>query len=739
MASPTLPAHPDSAAEQTHLTQTLQIIEREIALLEKETGVGAEEERDVAASDDGVMDEQVMVNILRLRLDTLHRLARSRHQAYFARLDFIPQGGEKEIHYLGRWGVLRSDRPEVVVVDWRSPVANLYYSGQVGPMDYEAPDGRVKGELTLKRMLTVRDAQLTALFDSGVVSQDEYLQEVLGTVSSDRLREIVTTIQAEQNLIIRHPWNRSLIVQGAAGSGKTTIALHRIAYLLYACRDTLRAEQMMILAPNPLFLSYISNVLPDLGVERVHQTTFADLCARWMGKRAPRIRLMSRLESRLCGTDDPRDARVLARKGSLAYQAAVEAFLDDYQREIVPAEGLRFGGRELFGHEKLQSIFLRQLSPFPLALRIPEMRKYVRRQLDALCASMKQALEAMAQEKLNRLLAAMPDGPERQARARRLLDSRDARLAEIDEKQKQYLKDFPKRFPDLKPMALYRQFLLRCESEEVRQATLPYLDKGEARGEDLAALITITRRVWGLAGPNIRHVVMDECQDFSPYQLAVLRQAWPGAVFTLVGDLMQGIHAQEGTSDYAQWLEPVFEGGADLRFLEVSYRSTAEIMTLAGRIAACFPLPGLKPPRPVLRHGEPPALRAFPTDAARLAALAEQLRAWQAEGFQTIAVITKTRAEAAALHRTLRKTLPVTLPDAEDRSYAGGMLILPAAAVKGLEFDCVAIANASAEAFPATPFLCRVLYVLATRPLHRLALFSTGPMTEMAAAEPANP
>ena len=733
MASPTLPAHPDSAAEQAHLLDTLEIIEREIALLEKETGVGAEEERDVAAADDGTMDEQVMVDILRLRLDTLHRLARSRHQAYFARLDFIPQGGAKETHYLGRWGVLRTDRPEVTVVDWRSPVANLYYSGQVGPMDYEAPDGRVTGELTLKRMLTVQDARLLALFDSGVVAQDAYLQEVLGAVTSDRLREIVTTIQAEQNVIIRHPFNRSLIVQGAAGSGKTTIALHRIAYLLYACRDTLRAEQMMILAPNPLFLSYISNVLPDLGVERVVQTTFAGLCAQWMGKRAPRIRLMGRLESRLCGTDDPRDGAVLQRKGSLDYQRAVEAFLDDFQQEMAPAEGLVFGGHVLFTHDELQAILLRQLMPFPLALRIPEMRKYVRRRLDALCASMKESLEKLAQERLTRLLSTLPDGPERRQRARRLLGSRDARFREIGEKQKQYLKDFPKLFPDLAPLKVYRLFLTRCESEQVQQATLPYLDKGEARGEDLAALVSITRRVWGLSGPTIRHVVMDECQDFSPYQLAVLRQAWPAATFTLVGDLMQGIHEDEGTADYAQWLGPVFAGSADLRTLEVSYRSTVEIMALAGRIARCFPVPGLIAPRPVLRHGQEPQLRAFPTDAARLAALADQLRAWQAEGFRTMAVITKTRAEAAALYRRLKAILPVTLPDAEDRSYAGGMVILPAAAVKGLEFDCVAVANASPEAFPATSFLCRILYVLCTRPLHRLALFATGALSPLVA------
>ena len=191
---------------------------------------------------------------------------------------------------------------DTVVVDWRSPVANLYYSGQIGPMSYAAPDGTVTGELTLKRMLTVRDRELLGLFDSGVVSQDAYLQSVLGQVSSDKLREIVTTIQAEQNLVIRHPARQPLIVQGVAGSGKTTIALHRIAWLLYAHRETLRPEQLMILAPNPLFLDYISQVLPDLGVERVVQTTFQGLCQGLLGKQLPKVRAVTRLEDKLQAT-----------------------------------------------------------------------------------------------------------------------------------------------------------------------------------------------------------------------------------------------------------------------------------------------------------------------------------------------------------------------------------------------------------------------------------------------------
>lgn len=728
-----LPNHPDSLAEAEHLAKTRQIIQREIDKLEQETGIGAEEDRVVAIPDDDTMEPQVLLNIMLMKVDTLHNLARSRHQAYFAHLDFTPEDGAPETHYLGRWGVYNSSTLEVAVTDWRSPVANLYYSGQVGPMDYEAPDGRVHGELTLKRMLTVEDERLISLFDSGVVSQDAYLQGVLGAVSSDRLKEIVTTIQAEQNQVIRHPLRQNLIVQGVAGSGKTTIALHRIAWLLYAFRDSLRPEQMMILAPNPLFLSYISQVLPDLGVERVIQTTFAGLCQQWMGKRAPRIQLVSRLEERLCADAADREAlgQVLRRKGSLAMKESVEAFLRSYQTEILPADGLQFGGHTLYTAQEVQDIFLKQLKHFPLAQRIDELKKYIKKRLNKVAEAMKAAMDKMAQDRLTQLLFALPDGEERRARARKLLESRDARMAEIDQRARQYVKDFASLFPDLSLLTVYRTYLTRHESQDVQTATLPLLDKKRIQQEDLAAVCSICQAVYGLPQLPLRHIVMDECQDFSPYQLALLHEHYPAATFTLVGDLMQGVHEDEGIRDYRQWIDPVFGGEATLRQLVTSYRNTTEIMALASRVAARHPVPGQQTALPVLRHGEEPVISVFSTDKERYAALRQQARQWLNDGYRSIALIEKSRPSAERLYKLLKDDLPVQLLKEEDTDYQGGLLILPVAMVKGLEFDCVALCNASEAQFGDDPFLCRVLYVALTRPLHRLRVLATGKLTPL--------
>ncbi len=730
-----LPDHPDSLAEAKHLVQTREIIQNEIEKLEIETGIGAEEDRTVVIPEDDILQQQVLLNIMLMKVDTLHNLTRARRQAYFAHLDFTPEGDAPQTYYIGRWGVYDSSTMEVTVTDWRSPVANLYYSGQIGPMDYVAPDGQVKGELTLKRMLTVEGDRLISLFDSGVVSQDAYLQGVLGSVSSDRLREIVTTIQAEQNQVIRHPLAQNLIVQGVAGSGKTTIALHRIAWLLYAFRDTLRPEQMMILAPNPLFLSYISQVLPDLGVERVIQTTFAGLCQQWMGKHAPRLQVISRLEERLSCTAAGREATglVLQRKGSLAMKESVERFLHGYQAEILPADGLRFGGHVLYTAQEVQDIFLKQLKHFPLAQRIEELKKYIKKRLGKVAEAMKAAMDSMAQDRLTQLLSAMPDGEERRSRARRLLQSRDERMAEIDQRAKQYLKEFPSLFPDLSLLTVYRLYLTRHESQAVQQATLPMLNKKRIQQEDLAAVCSICQAVYGLPQATLRHIVMDECQDFSPYQLALLRQHYPAATFTLVGDLMQGIHADEGIRDYQQWTGPVFGGDVRLLQLVSSYRNTVEIMQLASRVAARHPVPGQQTAQPVLRHGEKPQISVFATDKERYAALRQQARAWLDEGYRTIALIEKTHADAQRLYKLLRDDLPVQLMKEDDENYQGGLLILPAAMVKGLEFDCVAVCNASQTQFADDPFLCRMLYVMLTRPLHRLRVLATGTLTPLLA------
>lgn len=719
--------HPAAEEESLHLQQACDTIRREIGEMEALTGAKAGECMDVQMKEDPDQQEEVTLQLFRAQLDRLRQLSMANRQAYFARLDFTPAGGRPETWYLGRWGVLDPVSLTPVVVDWRSPVANLYYSGQIGPMDYTAPDGRVEGELTLKRMLTVRGRELLSLFDSGIAAQEAYLQDVLGSVSTDRLREIVTTIQAEQNVVIRHPLNASLMAQGAAGSGKTTIALHRIAYLLYTFQDTLKPENMMILAPNPLFLSYISQVLPDLGVERVVQTTFEGWCREGMGRRMPKILRESRLEKNLSLSETEREkaGRILRMKGSLSMMNKLESWLEKLQESILPEKGFRMAGVPLMDREELETVFLKDLRYFPLEQRIGELKKIIRKRVQSVVSLLKEQYGTNAEQMISGIRGSMRESPQRQQKIKELYAVRDQRFREIDARAEGYLEGFREKFPMPDLPGLYRAFLEEC----VPEVLLP--EDSSLRQEDLPLLIMICKTVYGLKTKQMKHIVIDECQDFSPFQVELLKKTNPAATFTLVGDLYQGIRADEGIRSWEEWKGPVFGDRADLKQLTVSYRNTVEIMNLAQKVANRYPIPGICETKPVLRHGEPPRILRAADEKDRLAQILSQAEAWVREGYHSIALIEKTAEQAQRLFRKIGREVNAHLLSETDAEYRGGVMILPASIAKGMEFDCVGICDASAENFPDEEFLCRVLYVMMTRPLHRLCIWHTGEISPL--------
>lgn len=721
-----LPDHPDSAAEYAHLGETCDLIDREIVELEQETGAKAGEHGDVRVIEDPTVDDETSLFLFRIKLDRLRQLGMSAGQAYFARLDYIPDGEDQVTYYLGRWGVLEPDTLEPVVVDWRSPVANLYYAGQPGRVDYETPDGHVTGDLTLKRMLTVSGRELQGIFDTDIATKDAYLQSVLGSATSDRLKEIVTTIQAEQNIVIRHPLQKDLLVQGVAGSGKTTIALHRIAYLLYTFRNVLNPERMMILAPTPMFLSYISAVLPDLGVERVIQTTFVRWCEQVMGNQGLKVRTADHMANRLTLTEREQlaEQQCLRLKGSTEMMDRADRFLEEYQTEIIPTEGLVLSGVRLYTKEDLEVIMLKQLKHFPLAKRINELKKYVRKRLNDVCEQIRSNVMRNVDARMDRLLGSMPDSEERRFRVGRLLDARDQQLKAMEQLATDYMDHFTELFPSMKMRDIYRTFLQRCPEQDLLAGTLEELEKDRIGTEDLAIVCHLCEGIRGLKKNALKHIVIDECQDFSPYQLKLLKRIYPAATITAVGDLTQGIREDEGTRNWQEWMEPVFGGEAAFAQLVTSYRNTVEIMEEAAKVAARFPIPGVERARPVIRHGAPVERSLYRTESERNRIIAETVDKWQKDGYRNMALTVKTPKEAAELYKSLKKILPVNLITEKNENYAGGLLIIPATLIKGMEFDCVLIADASADVFPDDEYLSRVLYVMMTRPLHCLKLMA---------------
>lgn len=734
--------HPAAREETAHLNETLEIVAQQQLISAEELTVAKKNLQDTFRFERDNMD---LLGVRQIMFDrseqAVRNMAAARLRPYFTRVNFTEESGVKQVYYIGKHSVFRPNSVEPAVIDWRSPIANLYYSGQVGKMHYVAPDGEVRGELTLKRQFGIENGELISIFDTDVVSKDAYLQSVLGATTGERLRDIVTSIQAEQNIVIRHPANVTLVVQGVAGSGKTTIALHRIAYLLYTLQDSLRPEHVLILAPNPLFLNFIAGVLPDLGVEKVRQTTFPLLVSGWLGKLLPRVNTADQTDRLLALPPDEREDFIdmMHYKGSLEFTRRLDQWLDAFEERLPPQDALKFGPFTLFTPEQTRAFLVEGEKPFPFAVRIERFKKELTQRAKEAAGKVNAWLEAETQRRAD-ALHALPDSPQRRERLFKLYQSRDQRLKETNERVRPFVDEVMKAFPALRPIELYRAFLTDLLSESdpdspVCAAAEYTLERIGSRvePEDVAPIALIALRAHPLERMDIRHIVIDEAQDFSPAEFLLLRRMTHNAPMTVVGDLMQGIRSWRGLTDWRTLTDDLLGGKAVTHALVTSYRNTVEIMNTALRVALKRPVPGQTEVKPVLRHGPEPEIIAFSKPAEQTAQIERLIRGWQSDNVKTIAVIDRTDAQLKALLKALPADLNARILDVNGELYEGGVLLARAGDIKGFEFDGVIIANASEARFPNTELDARLLYVCLTRPLHRLACLYEKTLTPLLA------
>ena len=730
--------HPAYREEKEHLNRTLKAVDAELTLAETEKQ-SAEAELKYARAFDP--DKLPIREILFVKaVQTEKNMVLARRKPYFTRINFTERGKGERVYYIGKYGVMDSSLLESVVIDWRAPLANLYYSGQLGHVEYTAPDGAVSGELTLKRQFDILDGEILSIFDTDIVSQDAYLQSALNAMNGERLKEIVTTIQAEQNYVIRYPLRQSLVVQGVAGSGKTTIALHRIAYLLYAFRDQLRPENMLILAPNPLFLNYIAGVLPDLGVERVNQTTFSLLMIDLLGKSLGKLDLFERTEAVLSLPAEEREAfaAVACFKGSLRLKRMLAEFFRRYEADFAPEDGIAFGPVKLYGKEELDHFLLVDEAPFPMARRVSEFEKQLKNRVGSAARRLQNWFRDECDRRAALLRKQVSDPAGQKARLARLYQSRDERIKQIDDEVKPFIKATLAALPSTEPLALYRAFwedaLAHASDPTVRAAAERTLSRMNAKqpleAEDVAPIAYLATRLLPLKRIDMRHVVIDEAQDFNPFEISLLSDLMPAATFTIVGDLMQGIHGWRGLHSWDE-LNGILKGTCARHELITSYRSTVEIMDTALTVARNRPVAGQTEARAVIRHGEAPVFLPFSGEDEQAQKIADLIDKWMKAGMRVICVIERYASRAGALAARLPARLNARVLNTEDTEYTGGVYVAPASAVKGLEFDGVIFADAGESAYPDDDLNARLLYVGLTRPLHRLALLYSGARTKL--------
>ena len=713
--------HPAYPAEKAHLIETHEVIiqEQKVAENDRLAAEGSLSHARMYDPDGLPIREMLYARALQNEKN----LAAARKKPYFTRIDFTEKGDVSRTYYIGKYGVLRSDSLEPQIVDWRAPVANLYYSGQIGPLKYSAPDGDVEGELTLKRQFGMEDGEITSIFDTDIVAQDAYLQEALTQTAGEKLKEIVTTIQAEQNYVIRYPLERNLVVQGVAGSGKTTIALHRIAYLLYTYSQRLHPENMLILAPNPLFLNFISQVLPDLGVENARQTTFTRFISDYMDGDMPKqgksagIREMLSLDR----DDLNRRSRAMKYKGSLEFMRTLEKWLDEFEDSFPLEDDLTFGPVPIYSADELRKFLLVDEKPFPLRRRLDELKKQLKLRTNAAIARLTEWYTRECDKRITAMGKSDLSKEERTLRAEKLMASLDARKAEIKKQGRNFPNEALKLFPDTDPAKLYRRFwedmLAGGASGDMKLAAEYTLSGTGYQREDAAPIAFIAMRTLEKKRPDVRHIVIDEAQDFNAFEIELLKRLCRGATFTIVGDLMQGIAGYRGLENWDEITAGVFGGNCKMHELITSYRNTVEIMEFATRVIRAMPIHGLTPAKPVLRHGEAPVFKKATSQEA--AVLAEK---WHGEGMASLAIMARSRKVLDKL--SAQYGWPVLDPEADE--YPAGIMLAPADTVKGLEFDAVIILDADEKTYPMSQLDARLLYVCLTRALHKMAVFHTG-------------
>lgn len=623
-------------------------------------------------------------------------------EPYFGRLDFQEDGKEEVMPiYIGKVGVSDKDTMKPIVIDWRAPVASMFYSFTGGDelAFYQSPDGLVEGDVYLKRNISIRKRELERVVDTYVKGNedvshaDDFLLYRLGENKDNKLKDIVSTIQSEQNDIIRAERNLPLLIQGVAGSGKTTIALHRLAFLIYEYREQLEAERMIVFAPNSLFLDYISSVLPELGVGNISQTTFPDWALRTLDDSVKLKQTEEKLKEAFSIHRDERKVMLGKLKGTLEFKSFIEEQMIRIEKELVPTSNFEAWDKAVIPVEDIKKWMQVEYKHYPLKKRrerlVGRMKRWIEIELKKYGeTNEKKLLKKEATKRLNT-----------------------------------YMKFWPK----MSALSLYSSILKSKEILEVLPEELVKETEKNGRNkevyvEDLPALIYIHHRITGIEiGQKFHHVVIDEAQDFSPFQVYVLKEITLGNSFTILGDLSQAIYDYQGIEDWSAFKEVFQETG--YYELTRSYRSTKEIIEFANEIIKNAEIPvGLA--MPVFRSGE--EVKVIHTED-QFTEILKTLKQLQNADVKTIAVIGRTDDECRDMYEKLTNAgLTVNVIEANQSKYEGGISVVPVYLAKGLEFDAVLLIDVDEEHYKNTKHDAKLLYVGCTRSLHDLWIFHSG-------------
>ncbi|MBT2698794.1 UvrD-helicase domain-containing protein [Bacillus sp. ISL-40] len=701
-------------------------------------------ELDTSDSSLSYMNLLTNAQYLELAESELERLASVIGKPYFSRINFTSSGDTKEeILYIGKASLFDRVNQIPIIVDWRSPIANVYYDGRLGNVTYDAYGETQSGYLSLKRQYEIENGLLKEIRDIDLTTHDELLQKSLSGKADNRLTEIVATIQNEQNEVIRASLKHPIIVQGAAGSGKTTIALHRISYFLYSSGYRFPPEKLMILAPNRLFIDYISAVLPDLGVNKIKQTTYIEFMRNCLGKKLTLISPNSKLMALINGNEKSKRIQwVSSYKGSLDFKELIDHYLKEIEFNLAPSEDFMIEKSRLMRGGKLKKLFINEFQYLPIYKRLDKIKNLLANDLRIKKSMILSKINSKYDDALEKaLFSSRLDSEKRTEKVVSFMDSKEKRISMVEQESKVAIKNYMAPFVKKDIFTLYKELMTSPELLQKYSRTLSELEckrlsnycqrifaKKALELEDLAPIFYMKSKLEGIEEPyKMKSVFIDEAQDYSYFQFAALKEGFETELFTIVGDLAQGIHSYRGLNSWEPLVNDIFPN-ANYQALQKSYRTTVEIMHLANDILSIMDkdLPKVEP---VIRHGDKPCFTKIdPGNLEQVKKILEHdIDLLKEEELNSMAIIGRTDKECLRIHKMLENSnLPIQLLEEKEDMKKGCVVILPSYLSKGLEFDAVLILTME-ESYREEELDIKLLYVAMTRPMHRLYLYASAP------------
>lgn len=593
---------------------------------------------------------------------------------YFGRIDFREaEKNADEVFYIGVHSFVDPVTSLHIIFDWRAPVSSMFYDFENGEAFYMAPMGEIEGVLTRKRQYRIRQKQMEYMIESSLNIGDDVLQKELSQNSDDKMKNIVATIQREQNAIIRNEAAKVLIIQGAAGSGKTSIALHRVAFLLYRYKDTLTSNNVAIISPNRIFGNYISNVLPELGEENILELSFEDIATNMLGTKYKRQTFSEQVES-LLADENPESIERISFKATTDFVAKLQAYLENAEENYFAPTDITLDDFCVSKEELLSSY--QALKRLPLKNRL---RKIADNLIEKYKRDNDQKLDAAISRQIRNRIEKMFQFTD-------VISLYQHFYHDIGrEKLFHPIKKNVFEFCDVYPLVYVKMFLEEREQEYKK----------------------------------IRHLLVDEMQDYTPIQYAVLSKLF-SCKMTILGDRYQSVNPYSSSS--VEKIQPYFAGCSSAELCK-SYRSTIEITKFTQRILENKKL------IPIERHGEMPTITACQTQEEQTEKMRHLIEDFKKSEYTSLGIICKSQTQAKLLFEQLHAVYEdIFLLDFESDVFREGIVITSVHMSKGLEFDQVIVPGVS-DVLYKTQLERSLLYIACTRAMHKLDLVCCGKIT----------